>query len=599
MSGKVCPQCGEEYPLKEKFCSRDGAVLISPSAANDALEGQIIAGRFHILRRLGEGGMGQVYLAEHLRMKRKCALKVMRPHLTSDPDAIVRFNHEAENASRVEHPNVAAVFDFGDAENGLVYLAMEFIEGEPLSTLLAREAPLAPERAVEIVRQTAEALQAAHDLGITHRDLKPDNIMLKRRGGGEQVKVVDFGISKVASRTSQKVTATGAIIGTPAYMSPEQVKAIPLDGRSDNFSLAIVAFEMLTGKLPFEGDTAMETMAARLNGKPRALSDVRPEVRWGQIIEKVMARALADDRDARYQSATEFAREFADAVATIATAEQATVVFRPSNADSTRPLPAPRAPANRRHALIGGGAAVAILSGAIFYATRDRGTNTLSRDTTAAAMPTPTPAEPKSAPVTQSKEQTSSAPAVTPTKTADAPAQRAADPAVNLAGSSRSTPLTRDALLQQLEALETPGARAGISFQFAPARTTYAVGDSMHFRVKSDRGGYLTLLDVSANGELTVLTPSALIKDVRLEPGKEIVVPGSADGDIRVGLPAGPGVVRAIVTSRPVTINYGTGVATSTDDPQLFSRIRRQLGTVTTNGAAAWTTQAIAYTVRP
>lgn len=143
MSGKVCPQCGEEYELNQKFCSRDGATLTALHES-DALEGKIIAGRYLVLRQLGEGGMGQVYLAEHVRIKRKSALKVMRPALAADPDAISRFNREALNASRIDHPNVASIFDFGEAENGLVYLAMEYIAGQSLSALLKGQARVSP-----------------------------------------------------------------------------------------------------------------------------------------------------------------------------------------------------------------------------------------------------------------------------------------------------------------------------------------------------------------------------------------------------------------------------------------------------------------------
>jgi serine/threonine-protein kinase len=217
---KICPVCSTEYTDDVKFCPNDGQTLRAATPAHD-LVGQVVADRYHVVKKLGEGGMGQVYLAEHVKMGRRSAIKVMNPSMVHDPDAVARFNREASNASRITHPNVCAIYDFGETPDGLIYLAMEFIEGEPLTDLLEREGggalPLA--RAADIFHLTADALQAAHDLGIVHRDLKPDNIMLTRRkGGGDTIKVVDFGIAKAVGgdESGQKVTKTGLVIGTPS-----------------------------------------------------------------------------------------------------------------------------------------------------------------------------------------------------------------------------------------------------------------------------------------------------------------------------------------------------------------------------------------------
>ena len=209
---KTCPQCGSEYELDIKFCPKDGSTLRVPAGEN--LVGSVIADRYHVLRKLGEGGMGQVYLAEHVKMGRKSAIKVMNPSMSHDPDAIGRFNREAANASRISHNNVAAIYDFGETPEGLIYLAMEYIEGEPLTKIMERTGALPPARAADIARQVAEALEAAHELGIVHRDLKPDNIMIATaKDGRDVVKVVDFGIAKAQGGRGKRSPRPGSWSG--------------------------------------------------------------------------------------------------------------------------------------------------------------------------------------------------------------------------------------------------------------------------------------------------------------------------------------------------------------------------------------------------
>lgn len=312
---KVCPTCGTEYPLSERFCPRDGTALRSASSTGDLL-GSVVADRYHVIKKLGEGGMGAVYLAEHVKMGRKSALKVMHPGMNADPDAIARFNREASNASRLSHPNICGIYDFGETPDGLIYLAMEFIEGKALTDLIEAGGSLPPARAASIVHQVADALQVAHDAGIVHRDLKPDNIMVaKNRDGSDLVKVVDFGIAKASSSDAQKVTKTGLVVGTPEYMSPEQLAGDKLDGRSDIYSLGLVAFNCLTGKLPFPSESAQEAMIMRLTDRPRTLAEIRPDIAWPENLQAVMDTALARDAAERYQSAAQFGREFAAVVA--------------------------------------------------------------------------------------------------------------------------------------------------------------------------------------------------------------------------------------------------------------------------------------------
>jgi serine/threonine-protein kinase len=262
--------------------------------------------------------MGAVYLGEHVKMGRKSAIKVMAAAMSQDPDAIARFNREAANASRISHPHVCQIYDFGETPDGVIYLAMEYIEGEALKDVIEKEGALSIARAASILNQAAGALQAAHDLGIVHRDIKPDNIMVvKGRDGSDVVKVVDFGIARAVGgdETGQKVTKTGLVVGTPEYMSPEQLSGDKLDGRSDIYSLALVLYRMLTGTLPFEADSAQEVMIKRLTDEPLPLDQARPDMTWPPKLQLVMNVALARNAGERYQTAAEFGRDTVDAVA--------------------------------------------------------------------------------------------------------------------------------------------------------------------------------------------------------------------------------------------------------------------------------------------
>ncbi|HSB54454.1 MAG TPA: serine/threonine-protein kinase, partial [Gemmatimonadales bacterium] len=308
---KVCTACGQEYGDEVLFCQKDGTPLRPSGGQTADLVGQVIADRYHIQKKLGEGGMGQVYLAEHVKMGRRCAIKIMSPAMMKDPDAISRFNREAANASRIGHPNVCAIYDFGETPEGLIYLAMEFIEGRSLNSILDESHTLPIPRAASIITQCADALQVAHDLGIVHRDLKPDNIMVTTARGRDTVKVVDFGIAKAvgADGGAQKVTKTGFVVGTPEYMSPEQLAGDPVDGRSDLYSLALVFYRMLTGSSPFPADSQQETMIKRLTDDPLPLATARPDVRFPADLQRVMDRALARSPQDRYPSSAEFARD--------------------------------------------------------------------------------------------------------------------------------------------------------------------------------------------------------------------------------------------------------------------------------------------------
>ncbi|MGH7632678.1 MAG: serine/threonine-protein kinase, partial [Gemmatimonadaceae bacterium] len=289
------------------------------------LEGRIIADRYRVLRQIGEGGMGRVYLAEHIKMGRRCAFKVLAHGLVSDAEAIGRFNREAMNASRILHPNVAAVYDFGEASDGLVYLAMELVEGEPLSAVCARATVLPAERAVDIASQVAEGLIPAHELGIVHRDLKPDNIVVgTAKDGRDVVKIIDFGIAKGMAGDTQRVTRTGFIVGTPEYMSPEQLAGDTLDGRSDLFALGCVMYRMLTGESTFTGPSMESQIQRRLTRPPpraRAANPAVPE--W---LDAVVAKAMERDPGDRYQTAAEL-RDALRGGAPLSTARRKAIVM--------------------------------------------------------------------------------------------------------------------------------------------------------------------------------------------------------------------------------------------------------------------------------
>jgi len=279
-------------------------------AAAPGGEGEaVLAGRYRILRKLGEGAMGAVYLGEHLRMGRKDAIKVISRTMAGSAEAVARFEREARNASFINHPHVCQIYDFGETDEGLAFLAMEFVEGETLGDVLQGAGGRLPvERALHIAVQTADALEAAHARSIVHRDLKPDNIMLARgRDGGDLVKVVDFGIAKgIGDDEGQAVTRLGFVIGTPEYMSPEQLSGDRLDGRSDIYSLALVLVKLLTGAFPFHATTAQELMLKRLTEPPRPLTDLAPGVLFPAGLQELLDRALARTAAERFATAGEF-----------------------------------------------------------------------------------------------------------------------------------------------------------------------------------------------------------------------------------------------------------------------------------------------------
>ncbi|MBA2669744.1 MAG: protein kinase [Gemmatimonadetes bacterium] len=296
----ICPACGAEYAADTRFCPNDGSTLRPIGNTGGELVGSVIDDRYYLVEKLGAGGMGDVYLGEHVRTRRRCAVKIVSRAFARDPEALGRFMREATNAGRISHPHVATVYDIGETGDGLLYLAMEYVDGESLAKLLEREGALIPARAVDIARQVAEAVGAAHELDIIHRDLKPSNIMVARdRKGGDLVKVVDFGIARATSDEQQRLTRTGLVIGTPEYMSPEQLIGDPVDARSDVYSLGCILYEMLTGNHAFGGSTA-QVITRRLTESPPRPREKNPAI--PKPLDDVIVAALGRLPAERYKT---------------------------------------------------------------------------------------------------------------------------------------------------------------------------------------------------------------------------------------------------------------------------------------------------------
>jgi serine/threonine-protein kinase len=251
------------------------------SERGNELIGQVLAGRYRVERLLGSGGMGSVYRAEHIHMRKAVAVKVLHREMTAVPEVVARFEREAVAAGRIEHPNVVQASDFGRLDDGAFYLVLEYVEGQSLAKLIER-GTVAPERALHITRQVADALAAAHAQNIIHRDLKPDNVMLvDRENYPDFVKVLDFGIAKVRMQDNtgktQQLTQLGTVFGTPEYMSPEQARGNPVDGRSDLYTLGVMLYEMLTGTTPFKSDDLIVVLTRTITEAPAPLPNTIPE----------------------------------------------------------------------------------------------------------------------------------------------------------------------------------------------------------------------------------------------------------------------------------------------------------------------------------
>ena len=354
-----CPRCGTVYAGDAGFCTRDGLQLVKEpttppnrsaewpqygprsstprpasstpqppgeAPAQASMAGRVLDERYRIERKVGEGGMSFVYLAQDTKTNERVAIKILSPALAADRNSLKRLRREASLAGRLAHRNVCHIIRLGETGTGMVYVVMPFVEGELLCDRTHRLGHIPLSDVVPFVRDIGAGLHVAHQLRIIHRDLKPENVMLCREPGGtERAVVMDFGLAKDrrAGAEAEKLTATGIVLGTPEFMSPEQLRGRPLDPRSDIYSLALMTFEMLTGKLPFEGRSQQELMLARLRSDPIPLRKMRPELEYPADVESVLLKGMAKDASDRFATAP----DFADALARAASGDDTELGF--------------------------------------------------------------------------------------------------------------------------------------------------------------------------------------------------------------------------------------------------------------------------------
>lgn len=316
--------------------------------------GEVIENRFRLVRPLGKGGMGTVFLAEQVDMERQVVIKLLSPELVQEvPDVVDRFRLEATAAAQLNHPNVVQLFVFGRTSGGHLYLAMEYVEGRSLAELLHDEGRLSEVRALRIVDQICAGLSAAHHAGIVHRDLKPENVMIcERQGERDHVKLVDFGIAKRIVPGAPSVTRTGVVVGTPTYMAPEQALDADVDARTDIYALGCVLYEVLSGEQVFASDNLTAVLARHVTEVPAPLNQRFPQLVVQPRVVALIQRCLEKNPAARFQSARELQREIRLALEDRSSADEAEALPKSRRAEKRSSPPATSVGASVRASVV-------------------------------------------------------------------------------------------------------------------------------------------------------------------------------------------------------------------------------------------------------
>ena len=321
-----CPKCGSENPETKQYCADCGTRLglseVIPTNVTETMRaavkelsmGSTLAGRYQVIEELGKGGMGRVYKVLDTKINEKIALKLIKPEVASDRETIERFSNELKLARKIRHKNVCGMFDIGEAE-GAHFITMEYVSGGDLKTMIRMSTGLTIGTVLSVGKQVCQGLAEAHNLGVVHRDLKPQNIIIDRGGNA---KIMDFGIAR--SIREKGITDAGIMIGTPEYMSPEQTEAKDVDQRSDIYSLGIILYEMATGRVPFEGETALSVAIKHKTETPKDPKSLNPHI--PDDLNRLILKCLEKDKAARYQTAAEVEAELGKIAKGIPTTER-------------------------------------------------------------------------------------------------------------------------------------------------------------------------------------------------------------------------------------------------------------------------------------
>lgn len=300
---RVCPNCFAQEKSDANFCGLCGTQLVEIKSTEKSYIGLLLNDKYVIKRLIGRGGMGEVYLAEHQKLGQQVAVKFLNQRFTSDSTVVVRFINEAKSYCLVTHPNAVTLHDFGQLEDGTLFIIMEFIDGLNLSEFMVKHGPQPPKRCLNLAHKLAEVLLAAHNQGVIHRDLKPDNIMILEPSPDRfQLKVLDFGIAKIldSEDNSEQLTQAGMVFGTPEFMSPEQAQGQDVDARTDIYAFGMLLYYMLTAHLPFEGDNKLAVLNSQVHDEPPPPSAAFPHLDIPRDIEALLLTCVEKDRDDRY-----------------------------------------------------------------------------------------------------------------------------------------------------------------------------------------------------------------------------------------------------------------------------------------------------------